>query len=47
MEKEKVDVKKKRICTHFENPFEDWDSTPEKDSRKVNTLYFVYQLTFY
>lgn len=42
MEKEKVDVKKKRICTHFENPFEDWDSTLEKDSRKVNTLYFVY-----
>lgn len=45
MEKEKVEVKDKYICTniytHFENPFEDWDSTQEKDSEKVNTLYFV------
>lgn len=30
------------ISTHFGNPFEDLDSTQEKDGGKVNTCHFVH-----
>lgn len=45
MEEEDVKVNSKytgtNIYTHFENPFEDWDSTQEKDSERVNRSNFL------